>query len=259
MRRNDRNMKLQGKVAIVTGAADGIGRGTAVKFAREGADLLLVDLNESGLSATSTLVAEAGGRVEEMVADVTGDDSPERIVARAVERLGALDILVNNAGVPPSGHFLTITEESMDRVMAVNLRAPFLLGQAAARHWIEQKKPGRIVNISSINAETIQGDSSDYCASKGGVRMLTKAAACDLGRYGITVNAVGPGHTRTGMTRHLIDNPELEQDWVGRTPLGRLGEPEDIANAVAFLVSDEAAYITGQTIYVEGGRTLHIP
>ncbi len=252
-------MKLEGKVAIITGAADGIGRGAAVKLAREGADLLLVDLNQRGLGETATMAAEVGRRVVELVADVTDDDAPQRIVGQTVDRLGALDILVNNAGVPPQAHFLEIAPEAMDRLLAVNLRAPFLLGQAAARHWIQHKKPGRIVNISSINAETVQGNSVDYCASKGGVRMLTKAAACDLGPYGITVNAVGPGHTRTGMTRHLIDDPDMERDWVSRTPLGRLGEPEDIANAVAFLASDEAGYITGQTIYVEGGRTLHYP
>lgn len=252
-------MRLKGKAAIVTGAGSGIGRACAVKFAREGADVLMADIAPEGLRDTLGLVAKAGRRMADLVIDVSSDGAPELIVSAAVQHFGTFDILVNNAGVSTPGHFLEVPEEVVDKVLAVNLRAPFLLGRAAAAHWMEKKKPGRIINISSINAETIQGNSAAYCASKGGIRMLTKAAACDLGPHGITVNAVGPGHTRTGMTRSLVNNPSLERDWISRTPLGRLGEPEDIASAVVFLASDEASYITGQTIYVEGGRTIHIP
>ncbi len=252
-------MRFQGKAGIVTGAADGMGRATAVKLAQEGADVLIVDVHAAGLRETANLVARADRRAVELVADVSAPEAPRRIVEAAVRAFGSFDILVNNAGVSTGATFLEVPEEVLDRVLAVNLLAPFLIGQEAARHWIERKKPGRIINIGSINAETIQGLSTAYCASKGGIRMLTKAAACDLGPHGITVNAVGPGHTRTGMTRGPLSNPALERDWISRTPLGRLGEPEDIANAVAFLASDEASYITGQTIYVEGGRTIHIP
>ncbi len=252
-------MKLQGKAGIITGAADGMGRATAVKFARAGAGVLIVDVNARGLQETADLVASEDRRAVQLVCDVAAPDAPQRIVSAAVQAFGSFDILVNNAGVAGGQHFLQVTEEMLDRTLAVNLLAPFLIGQAAAQFWLQRKIKGRIVNISSINAETVQGGSTAYCASKGGIRMLTKAAACDLGPYGITVNAVGPGHTRTGMTRHVVSNPELERDWISRTPLGRLGEPEDIANAVAFLVSEDAGYITGQTVYVEGGRTIHIP
>lgn len=254
-------MRLQGRVAIITGAADGIGKATAIKLAEEGADSLLVDINSEGLQETVERVKGLERKAVALVEDVSANGAPQRIIDAAVKEFGGLHILVNNAGISSGGKpFLELVEEDLDRVLAVNLFAPFLLTRAAADYWIRNRKKGRIVNTSSINAEYVQGQSAPYCASKGGVRMLTKGAAMDLGPYGITVNAVGPGHTRTGMTRNTLTmSPEVEQEWVRRTPLGRLGEPEDIANAIAFLASDDASYITGQTIYVEGGRTIHSP
>ncbi|MBI3744067.1 MAG: SDR family oxidoreductase [Chloroflexi bacterium] len=250
--------RFKGQAAIVTGAADGIGRGCAIKLAQEGANLLLTDINQKGLAETATLARKEGVKVSELVCDVSTNDAPQRLVEAAVKAFGSFQILVNNAGVSSAAPFLEYQEAALDKVIGVNLRAPLLIGKAASRYWIDNKIKGRIVNISSINAETIQGNSVAYCASKGGIRMLTMAAACDLGPHGITVNAVGPGHTKTGMTRNTIGTP-VEQDWIERTPLGRIGEPADIANAVAFLASEEASYVTGQTIYVEGGRTIHIP
>ena len=251
-------MRLHNKIAIITGAADGIGRGTAIKFAEEGADSLLVDLNEAGLRETAASVAKLGRKATILVQDITTPDAAEKIVQRAVADFGRLDILVNNAGVSMGGFFTDIPPEILDRVIAVNLIAPFVISQAAARYWIANKIHGRIVSTSSINAETVQGNSTAYCASKGGVRMLTKGAAVDLGPRQITVNAVGPGHTITGMTRKHMGT-QWEREGIERSALKRLGTAEDIANAIAFLASDEASYVTGQTLYVEGGRTIQPP
>ncbi|MEE9286167.1 MAG: SDR family NAD(P)-dependent oxidoreductase [Dehalococcoidia bacterium] len=251
-------MRLQGKAAIITGAADGIGRGIALKFAREGADAFLVDLNEPGVSETAAMARDLGRQAVVLAGDLRDRAFLASIVPHTIEALGTVDILVNNAGVSRPAPYPEYSTDDLDLVLDVNLKAPFLLAQHVARYLVEQKKPGRIVNISSINAEVAAvSGSTAYCASKGGVRLLTRAAAFDLGPYGITVNAVGPGHTRTGMTRPIFaEDAAREQEWAGKTPIGRVGEPEDIANAVAFLASDEASYITGQTIYVDGGRTL---
>ena len=251
-------MRLEGKAAIITGAADGIGRGIAVKFAREGADSFLVDLNAEGVNETAAMVRDLGRRAGVLVGDLRDRAFLRTIVAQAVEALGSVDIVVNNAGVSRPAAYEEYSTDDLDLVLDVNLKAPFLLSQQVARYLVDSKKPGRIVHIASINAEfaAVSG-STAYCASKGGIRLLTKASAYDLGPYGITVNAVGPGHTRTGMTRPIFEeDASREQEWAGKTPLRRVGEPEDIANAVAFLVSDEASYITGQTIFVDGGRTL---
>ncbi|MBI3744068.1 MAG: SDR family oxidoreductase, partial [Chloroflexi bacterium] len=168
------------------------------------------------------------------------------------------DILVNNAGVSKPAFYPDYAVEDIDLILDVNLKAPFILSQHVGRYLVEHKKPGRIVNISSINAEkaTVIGGTA-YCASKGAIRQMTRTAAYDLGPFGITVNAVGPGHTRTGMTKPTFaEHATREREWAEKTPLGRIAEPEDIANAVAFLASDEASYVTGQSIYVEGGRCL---
>ncbi len=250
-------MRLHGKTAIITGAADGIGRGIAIKFAQEGADSLLVDLNKAGVEETARLAGAQGYTPKTLVADVSDRALQGTIVQHAIEEFGVLDILVNNAGVVFTAPFAEFPADKLHRIMEVNLKAPFLLSQHAARYWIESKRPGRIVSTSSINAESVQANSVAYSASKGAIRMLTKAIAFDLGPHGITCNAVGPGHTRTGMTRpgHTAD-PTREAKNASVIPLRRIGEPEDIANAVAFLASSEASYITGQTIYVEGGRII---
>lgn len=251
-------MRLQGKAAIITGAADGIGRGIALKFAREGAAGFLVDINEAGLKETARLVHGLDGRAATMTADLQDRAHLRAIVPKAAAAFGTIDILVNNAGISRPAFYPEYPAQDLDMVLDINLKAPFFLAQQVARYLVEHKKPGRIVNISSINAElgTLWG-STAYCASKGAVRVLTRAAAYDLGPYGITVNAVGPGHTRTGMTRPIFaENARREKEWAEKTPLRRIGEPEDIANAVAFLASDEASYVTGQSIYVDGGRTL---
>jgi len=251
-------MRLKGKVAIITGAGSGIGQGVAIKFAKEGASSLLVDISDAGLKETASLVQKAGGKAATMKADVRDRGQLKAIVPKAAQQFGTVDILVNNAGVSKPAFYPDYAVEDIDLILDVNLKAPFILSQHFGRYLVANKKPGRIVNISSINAEkaTMMG-STAYCASKGAVRQLTRTAAYDLGPFGITVNAVGPGHTRTGMTRPLFaENAAREREWAEKTPLRRIAEPEDIANAVAFLASDEASYITGQSVYVEGGRCL---
>ncbi|HEX5748108.1 MAG TPA: SDR family oxidoreductase [Archangium sp.] len=252
-------MRFQDKVALIIGAADNIGQGLALKFAHEGADLLLVDLDSQGMARIAARVRALGRKASELVVDMSTDGAAQRIIDTAVKESGSFHILVYNAANPEHEHFLEVSQDTLDKMIGIGLRAPFLLGSAAAKYWLQHQIRGRIVNISSINAEAIQGRASVFCAAKGGVRMLTVSAACDLGPHGITVNAVGPGYTHTDIARHPAGNPALEQDWIARTPLRRLAVPEDIANAVAFLASDEASYITGQTLYVEGGRTIHIP
>jgi len=251
-------VRLKGKGAIITGAASGIGRGIALKLAQEGASTFLVDMNEAGLAETARLVKQTRRRAATMVANLRDRAALKTIVPSAAEALGDLDILVNNAGVSRSAFYADYPAEDLQFLMDVNLKAPYLLSQYFARHLVERKRPGRIVHITSINAElAATSGSTAYCATKGGLRVLTKAAAYDLGPHGITVNAVGPGHTRTGMTMPIFQqDPSREREWAQKTPVGRVGEPADIANAVAFLASDEASYITGQTIYVDGGRTL---
>ncbi len=217
-----------------------------------------MDTDEAGLTETARQVRAKRLKAATLVADLRDREALKTIVLKAAEALGHVEILVNNAGVSRPRPYAEYPLDDLQLVVDVNLKAPYLLSQYLARYLAEKKKPGRIVNISSINAElaAVSG-STAYCATKGAIRQFTRAAAYDLGPYGITVNAVGPGHTRTGMTMPLFEkNSALEQEWSKKTPIGRVGEPEDIANAVAFLASDEAAYITGQSIYVDGGRTL---
>ena len=247
-------MRLQGKVAVVTGAASGIGQGTAIRFAEEGADLLLADLNEAGLAETARQVEALGRRVRTQPTDVRDRAAVELLVGRAVAELGGIDIMVANAGVGSGGPFLDGTDEQYDQLLDTNLRGVYLCGQVAARAMVARGTGGSIINIASTYAEVTAPGSAVYSASKGAVRMLTKGMAVDLGQYGIRVNCVGPGWIRTGM------NPLQDQSRVGRilegVPLGRIGTPQDVAGAILFLASDDSAYVTGVILFVDGGWIL---
>jgi glucose 1-dehydrogenase len=227
-------MRLAGKIAVITGAASGIGRGTAIRFAEEGADLALADVQEQGLAETAAEVRSLG--------------------RAAVTELGGLDIVMANAGVGSGGLFLEMTDEQYDRVMDTNLRGVYLCCQAAARIMVERGTPGAIINTASTYAEVTAPRSSIYSASKGGVRMLTKTLAVELGQYGIRVNCIGPGWIRTGMNP-LTDEQRLARILPG-VPLGRVGTPRDVAGAALFLASDDAAYVTGTILFVDGGWIL---
>jgi NAD(P)-dependent dehydrogenase (short-subunit alcohol dehydrogenase family) len=247
-------VRLAGKIAVVTGAASGIGRGAAIRFAAEGADVAAADVNESGLEETARLVRDAGRRAIAVPTDVRDRAQVEHLVDRAVAELGGIDVMLANAGVGSGAPFVESTDEQYDRILDTNLRGVYLCGQAAARAMIARRAGGSIVNIASTYAEVTAPQSSIYSASKGGVRMLTKGMAVELGPHGIRVNCIGPGWIRTGM------NPLTDQTRVARilegVPLGRVGTPEDVAGAALFLASDDAAYVTGIIVFVDGGWIL---
>jgi glucose 1-dehydrogenase len=246
--------RLVGKVAIVTGAGSGIGQGVAKRLASEGAKVI-VDYIGAPEGAVQTLKAieQAGGDGEIVQADVTRIGDDRCLVETAWKQFGAANILVNNAGMEKRSDFWDTSEEDYDRVMAVNLRGPFFLTQAFVRRLREAKKPGCIVNISSVHEDMAFPGFATYCCSKGGLRMLTRDLAVELGSLGITVNNVAPGAIATPINKALLENKPKLDALLEKIPLGRLGTPDDVAGIVAFLASDDAAYVTGSTFVVDGG------
>ncbi len=246
--------RLQGKVAIVTGASSGIGQGIAVRLGREGAKVVVDYVGQAqGAEDTAGAIRDAGSEADTVQADVTSIEAMQKLVETAWSRFGSADILVNNAGMEKKSAFWDTTEDDYDKVMAVNLRGPFFLSQAFVRRLRDTKKPGRIVNISSVHEDMVFPGFATYCCSKGGLRMLMRDLAVELGSLGITVNNVAPGAIATPINKALLeDKPKLDA-LLANIPLGRLGTPEDVAGLVAFLVSDDAAYISGSTFVVDGG------
>ena len=250
-------MALDGKIAIVTGGAQGIGNAIARRFLQDGASVMIADTNDRGGAAAAKELA-AMGPVRFASADVSSKLDVHNLVAATIEAFGDIDILVNNAGIVHGADFLDLNEEDFDRVLRINLKGSFLCGQAVARHMVKKVKnggaPGTIINMSSINAVLAIPDQVAYSISKGGVSQLTKVMALSLAPYGIRVNAVGPGSIKTEMLEAVISDASAKQRMLSRTPLGRIGEPSEIAAVAAFLASDDASYVTGQTIYADGGR-----
>ena len=246
-------MRLEGRTAIITGAASGMGRATSHLFAREGARVLAVDRPGTGLDEVHT----GNHAIVSMEQDITASQAPAAIIERAVAEFGRLDILVNNAGVGYNALTEVTPIEEWDRVFAVNLRAVFLLSQRAIPAMREQNY-GRIVNISSVAAIRPDYGLSAYDASKAGVLALTKTMALELGKFGITVNAILPGPIYTGMTRQNFDQDYIRQHWERKTAVRRLGQPEDIANGVLFLSLEESSFVTGHGLVVDGGQTLRM-
>jgi NAD(P)-dependent dehydrogenase (short-subunit alcohol dehydrogenase family) len=242
--------RLAGRRAIVTGAASGIGRASAELFSGEGAHVLAVDRPGTDLAFESQMIAT-------LAVDVTEAEAPDEIIAAAVARLGGLDILFNNAGIGASALASQMTDEAWDQVQAVNLRAVFRLTRAAIPHLI-QSSAGRIINTASVMAEGTDFGLAAYCASKAGVLGLTRTLALELGRHGVTANALMPGAIKTGMTKASFAQPEVADVWAGKSVLRRLGEPLDVAKVALFLASDDAAFVTGQAIAADGGLTLRI-
>jgi NAD(P)-dependent dehydrogenase (short-subunit alcohol dehydrogenase family) len=249
------SLRLKGRAALITGAAGGIGLGCAEAFAKEGCDLVLLDLDAPRVTAAAKDLAERTGRkVHALACDLADAEAARVAVTQAVALLGSIDVLVNNAGILAPGDILDAELEDFDRVLAVNLRAPFIVGQAVARHMVEAKIRGSIINMSSINAVLAIPNQVAYVTSKGGINQLTKAMALGLAPYGVRVNAIGPGTIVTDILKGVMENEEARHRVLQRTPLKRFGEPEEIGRVAVFLASEDASYMTGQTIYPDGGR-----
>jgi NAD(P)-dependent dehydrogenase (short-subunit alcohol dehydrogenase family) len=248
---------LENKVVVVTGAARGIGKAIARRFLEEGARVVAADIDADGGSA---LVAELGaiGAVRFVACDVGDAASVANLVASAITAFGEIDVLVNNAAILAAVDFLDLAEADFDRVLRVNLKGAFLCGQAVARHMVERVKAGgtagAIVNLSSVNAVFAIANQVPYSVSKGGINQLTKVMALSLAPHGIRVNAFGPGSIMTEMLAAVMDDEAARKRILSRTPLGRIGDPAEIAAIAVFLASEQASYITGQTIYADGGR-----
>ena len=247
-------MRLKDKVAIVTGGASGIGEGCVRRFAAEGAKLVFADLSPTQGEKLVADLAASGKEPVFVCADVSKAETVASLIEAALSRFGRLDCVVCAAGMSPNHNFLELSEAEFDAVIKVNLNGPLLLGQAAARHWVTLGQKGAIVNITSVSAKVASAGTAAYCASKGGLESLTRAMAMALAPYGIRVNAIAPGATRTGMSAAVWDNEEALAPILARTPLGRFAEPDEQASVAAFLVSDDASYITGESIHVDGGR-----
>lgn len=250
-------MQLENKTAIVTGAARGIGLAVARRYLEEGARVVIADIDDDAGEAAEQELQESG-EVRFVHCDVGERLDVRNLVAATIEAFGDIDVLVNNAGILHSADFLDLEEEDFDRVLRVNLKGAFLCGQAVARHLVEKVNgggsPGAIVNMSSINAEVAIPNQVPYSVSKGGIAQLTKVMALALAPYGIRVNAIGPGSIMTDMLTAVSQDREARARILSRTPLGRIGEPSEIAAIAVFLASDEASYVTGQTIFADGGR-----
>ena len=245
--------RLEGKTAIVTGGARGIGRAISVKLASEGANVVICDIviNEAA-EETIKLIEEQGVKAAAFVANVTVPEDCDNLFKQAAEQFGSVDILVNNAGVTRDNLIMRMEEEEFDLVIATNLKGTYNMMKAAARPMMKARY-GRIVNISSVVGIYGNAGQVNYSASKAGVIGMTKSLAKELGSRGITVNAVAPGFIETDMTKVLSD--DLKAEMVKNIALGRAGQPEDVAKVVAFLASDEAAYVTGQVIEISGGMS----
>ena len=241
--------KLTGKKAIVTGASRGIGLAIATELAREGADVAILSTSvKEDLAAK--LSSELGVQVKSYACNVADSETVQSVFKQIIADMGTVDILVNNAGITRDGLLMRMKDEDFDAVIATNLRSVFLCTRAVARTMMGNRS-GHIVNVSSINALRGQAGQSNYAAAKAGVIGLTRTNAMELSSRGVTVNAVAPGFIDTDMTAKL--SPEVREKYAAQIPLGRLGQPEDVAKLVAFLASDDAKYITGQIIGVDGG------
>lgn len=247
--------RLAGRAALITGAAGGIGLGCAQAFAAEGCDLVLLDLDGERLEPIAKDLAKRSGRkVHPLVCDLADAKAAQAAVIKAAALLGRIDVLVNNAGILAPGDILDAELEDFDRVMAVNLRAPFVVSQTVARHMVDAKIKGSIINMSSINAVLAIPNQIAYVTSKGGIGQMTKAMALALAPHGVRVNAIGPGTIVTDILKGVMENEDARRRVLQRTPLKRFGQPLEIGKVAVFLASDDASYMTGQTIYPDGGR-----
>ena len=249
-------MRLKNKTAIITGSSQGIGRGIAERFAREGANVVVNYIGNMEMANEVVRNAErAGAKAIAVQADISRVDDINQMFDTAIDEFGQVDILVNNAGVEKHAPFWEVTEKDYDFVMNVNVKGAFFGSQAMARHLIDGGRRGKIVNISSVHEDLPFPNFTAYCVSKGGIKMLTRNLGVELGPYGINVNNIAPGAIETPINKNLLNDPKKLNYLLGQIPLKRLGQPEDVAGLAVFLASDEADYVTGSTFFVDGGLT----
>lgn len=250
-------MRLENKTIIVTGAGSGLGKAVALMAAREGASVVLADINEAALEKTAMDIGPDSGQALCCNVNVCSQKSIENMLEKAVERFGKVDGLVNCAGIFSSIPFLELREEDWDRMININLKGSFLCSQSFIKQLLRQKTGGALVFLSSISGYIGFTKSAHYCASKGAVRQLSKAIALEFGPYGIRSNVVAPGTIATPMNDWIIKDPKMHEQSVASIPMGRFGTSDEIASAILFLLSDEAAYCTGSELLVDGGQITH--
>ena len=249
-------MRLKNNVALITGSSKGIGRGIAERFAREGADVVInYNSDPKGAEEAVREAEKHGVRAVAIQADLSTVAGVRALVAQAIAHMGRIDILVNNAGVEKHAPFWDVTEADYDKVLNVNLKGVFFTTQAFVEHLRREQRSGRVVNISSVHEELPFPNFAAYCASKGGLKMLTRNLAVELGPLEITINSIAPGAIATPINTALLNDPAKLRSLTEQIPLGRLEQPEDVAGLAVFLASDEARYVTGATYVVDGGLT----
>jgi glucose 1-dehydrogenase len=257
-------MSLEGKVALVTGSSQGIGQGIVLRLAKAGADVVInYRSHPEGAEETLEQVKAIGGkcymaecphsRGHTIQADLGSVEMVRELIKESIGHFGKLDILVNNAGIEKHAPFWEVTEADCDAVLNVNLKGVFFATQTFVQHLLKTKRPGKIINISSVHEDLPFPNFTAYCVSKGGMKMLTRNLAVELGALGITINNVAPGAIETPINTKLLNDPEKLGALLSNIPLGRLGQPQDVASLVAFLASSDADYITGSTFFVDGG------
>ncbi len=247
--------RFEGKVAVVTGSSSGIGQAIAVRLASEGASVV-IDYHSHPEGAEDTqkqIAAKNGGKSITVQADVSTVQGGQSLINAAYDQLGGCDILVNNAGIEKGADFWDVTEQDYDAVLNLNLKGAFFITQAFVRRLRDLKKRGKVINISSVHEDMVFPHFASYCAAKGGIRMLMRDLAMELGPLGITVNNVAPGAIITPINQKLLNDPSKLDPLLNNIPLGRMGTSEEVASLTAFLASDEADYITGSTYVIDGG------
>jgi glucose 1-dehydrogenase len=249
-------MKLEGKTVLITGGSQGIGQGIALRLAEEGADIVVDYVgNSESADATVAQIQKRGRRALAVQADISSVDHIHSMMKQAVDSFGGVDVLVNNAGVEKHASIWEATEHDYDLVLTINLKGAFFASQAFVQHRMAAKKPGKIINMSSVHEDLPFPHFTSYCASKGGMKMMMRNLSIELAPFGITVNNIAPGAVETPINSALLNDPPKLKALLENIPLGRLGQVNDVAGVAAFLASADADYITGTTIVVDGGLT----
>ena len=249
-------MKLEGKTVLITGGSQGIGQGIAFRLAEEGADIAVDYVgNSESADATVAQIQKRGRRALAVQADISSVDQIHSMMKQVVDSLGGVDVLINNAGVEKHASIWEATEHDYDLVLTINLKGAFFASQAFVQHRMAEKKPGKIINVSSVHEELPFPHFTSYCASKGGMKMMMRNLSIELAPYGITVNNIAPGAIETPINTALLNDPPKLKALLDNIPLARLGQVSDVAGVAAFLASSDADYITGTTIVVDGGLT----